>query len=93
MPPKSQSEAPIVTEWERPSRRWIEKARVLSRSDLAQEVCKIKGKLPKHDPGKLLSETIAEFYDEVYPQKQDDEKTYKIISDAIMKWEEWKKDV
>ena len=70
---------------------WIEKARTLSRSDLANEVRELRG-LPQLDPCKRIIEYIKEFLYEWCPEKniKPDELE---IEDLIETYEKWKKDI
>lgn len=68
---------------------WLEKARILSRSDLANEVREKIG-LPPHDPAKKAREYVKEFLYEFCPEKKIEPDDL-ALEDLLVEYEEWRK--
>jgi hypothetical protein len=64
---------------------WISKARLLSRSDLRDEIRRAKGKEPKHTLS--LAEKIKQFIDDDFPRERKERKAF--IKEVIESWKLW----
>jgi hypothetical protein len=69
---------------------WLEKARALSRSDLANEVREAVG-LPPHDPAKTAREYVKEFLYVYCPENNMEPGDYE-LEDLLMEYDKWRKE-
>ena len=81
--------AGVIDEKTKPNRivELIEKAKVLSRSDLNYDISKLLGR-PTHDPAKHIKELIKEFLYEFMKGKDLNEME---LEDLLYTWEKWRR--